>query len=462
MASPLLRASLYLCLLLAFHPSRGVPCHAAESPQKPNIVVIMADDFGYECIGANGGKSYKTPVLDKLAATGMRFDHCYVQPLCTPTRVQLMTGIYNIRNYTTFGQMDPREVTFANILKQSGYATCIAGKWQLGRDVDLPKKFGFDESCLWQHTRRPERYKNPGLEINGVERDWSNGEYGPDLVNDYALDFMSRKKDSPFFLYYPMMLTHAPYTATPESSDYADRQQTPKKTKRKEAAAQSDSNATSYRHFADMVAYTDKLVGKLLVRLDELGIRDNTLVIFLGDNGTGRGTPSQLGDREFIGGKGMTTHRGMHVPLIVSWPAKMRGVGRVSPDLVDSTDILPTICEAVGVSLPAGLKIDGRSFCAQLRGEPSQPRDWYYCWYAPYDVVVGEFAANHTHKLYRTGKFFDLTHDAEEQRPLNRESLTGDAATAAKQLQTVLDQFQNARPAELAKPNKKAKKAAID
>src|SRR6187549_2662943 len=104
--------------------------NAAESARKPNIIVIMADDLGYECIGANGSTSYKIPALDKLAATGMRFEHCNVQPLCTPTRVQLMTGIYNVRNYLTFGHMDPNCVTFGNILKQAGYTTCITGKWQ--------------------------------------------------------------------------------------------------------------------------------------------------------------------------------------------------------------------------------------------------------------------------------------------------------------------------------------------
>lgn len=135
----------------------------------PNVILILADDLGYETIGANGGTSYQTPVLDKLAATGVRFEHCYVQPLCTPTRMQLMTGIYNVRNYVTFGQMDPQSVTFGNLFKRAGYATCITGKWQLGRELELPKKFGFDEHCLWQHTRRPPRYANPGLEINGRE-----------------------------------------------------------------------------------------------------------------------------------------------------------------------------------------------------------------------------------------------------------------------------------------------------
>src|SRR5262245_54374752 len=154
----------------------GTPAPGAT---RPNVILIMGDDLGYETIGANGGTSYQTPHLDRLATTGVRFEHCYVQPLCTPTRVQLMTGAYNVRNYTTFGEMTPNLVTFGNLFHDAGYVTGMMGKWQLGRVVDLPKKFGFDEYCLWQHTRRPPRYANPGLEYNGVERDFTNGEYGP-------------------------------------------------------------------------------------------------------------------------------------------------------------------------------------------------------------------------------------------------------------------------------------------
>ena len=114
----------------------------------------------------------------------MRFEHCHVQPLCTPTRAQLMTGLYNVRNYGHFGALDPQATTFAHLLKKAGYATGIAGKWQLGGGFDGPKKFGFDEYCLWQLTRRPPRYANPGLEINGKEVDFKKGEYGPDVVNE--------------------------------------------------------------------------------------------------------------------------------------------------------------------------------------------------------------------------------------------------------------------------------------
>lgn len=415
---------------------------AAEPPRKPNLILIMADDLGYECIGANGGTSYRTPVLDQLAATGMRFEQCHVQPLCTPTRVQLMTGISNARNYLDFGHMDPQCVTFANVLKQAGYATGITGKWQLGADPGLPKKFGFDEHCLWQHTRRPPRYANAGLEINGEAKDYTNGEYGPDLVNDYALDFITRKKEAPFFLYYPMMLTHDPYQATPESADWDPKRM-------------GEKGGRTEAHFGDMVTYMDKLIGKLVARLDALGLRENTLLIFLGDNGTGKGTKSMMGDKVVIGGKGTLTHLGTHVPLIVNLPGYVPS-GKVCPDLVDSTDFLPTLCEAAGVSLPDGLKIDGRSFWPQLKGEKGNPREWRYCWYGPRETFEGEFAANHGFKLYGDGRFYDLRHDLEEGKPLALSQLDGDAAVAAKMLQGALDQFKNARPAHLEKPAGKA------
>ena len=426
----------------------GCTGYAAIQPAKPNIIVLLIDDMGYECIGANGCTSYKTPVIDKLAATGVRFDSCYAQPVCTPTRVQMMTGIYNVRNYTDFGEMDPTCVTFANLLKQTGYATCISGKWQLGTDAALPKTFGFDEYCLWQHTRagaenKTSRYLNPGLEINGIVKDFTNKEYGPDIVSDYALDFIQRKKGQPFFLYYTMMLTHAPFQATPDSPDYG------KRGSAKNAVRPDGIN----QHFSDMVAYTDKLTGKLIAKLDELGLRDNTLLIILGDNGTQRGTLTMMGDRKFIGGKGLPTDAGMHVPLVVSWPGKA-AAGKVSRDLVDTTDFLPTVCEAAGVPVPAELKIDGRSFLPQVRGEKGNPRAWYYSWYAPQkeDGIIAVFAATQDFKLSRTGDFYDLRKDIEEKNPLRVSSLESEAAAAAKLLQGALDQYKDARPAAIALP----------
>ncbi len=414
--------------------------HASAAERKPNLILIMADDLGYETITANGGESYQTPHLDKLAAGGMRFEQCHVQPLCTPTRVQLMTGMSNARNYTHFGHLDPAQTTFANLLKAADYATCIVGKWQLGRDFALPGKFGFDEYCLWQLTRRPDRYKNPGLEVNGKEMDYTQGEYGPDIVNDYALDFIARKKSEAFFLYYPMMLTHNPYDPTPDSPGYAG------------GKVKVAKKGEGKGHFADMVTYMDKLIGKLIAKLDETGTRDNTLILFLGDNGTGAGTPSRFKGMDVKGGKGSTNTWGTHVPLIASWPGKIAG-GKVISDLVCSTDFLPTLCEAGGATTPPELKIDGRSFLPQLRGEKGNPRDWLYCWYnkSGGPKASAEFAHDARFKLYSDGRLIDVQADDKEKQPLPAETLSAEAMAARAKLQGALDQFKNARPEEIAK-----------
>ena len=410
----------------------------AAAERKPNVILIMADDFGYEAVTANGGESYKTPHLDRLAATGMRFEHCHVQPLCTPTRVQLMTGIYNVRNYIEFGLLDPKATTFAHLLKQGGYATGICGKWQLGQGKNLPQHFGFDESYLWQHTRRPPRYANPGLEHNGVEKDFNNGEYGPKLVNDFALDFVARHRERPFFLYYPMILTHDPFQPTPESSDW-------------DPKTKSEEVQRNLKHFADMTAYMDKMVGRLMAKLDELGLRENTLVLFTGDNGTHPSVTSRFKGTDYQGGKGTSTARGTHVALIANWLSRVPA-GRVNTDLVSSVDFMPTICESAGVKVPSALQIDGRSFLPQLLGQKGQPRESMYLWYARDGggQATFEFAQSTTHKLYRDGKFYDLTKDRFEEKPLTVAKLSGAAAAEAKKLQAVLDQYAKSRPARLA------------
>lgn len=401
--------------------------------RRPNVVLVLIDDFGYECVTANGGESYQTPVMDKLAATGVRFEQCHVQPLCTPTRVELMTGQSNRRNYTHFGHLDPTQKTFGNIFKSAGYTTCITGKWQLSNGYPGPGHFGFDEYCLWQLVRRPGRYKNPGLEINGKPFDYGQGEYGPDIVSNYALDFITRQKDGPFFLYYPLMLTHAPYDATPDSPDYAD--------------AKSGGGKTNYRHFADMVAYTDKLIGKLVARLDELHLRENTVLLILGDNGTGRGTPSKFKGRDVLGGKGTTTMWGTHVMAVGNWPGHF-AAGKVSNDLIAPTDFLPTLCAAAGVAVPADLKLDGRSFLPQLRGERGQPHEWLYSWYNPSGgaTAKAEFAHDGTYKLYNDGRFFAEAKDDTEQSPVAESALTAEAKAAKAKLAGALQQFAGPRP----------------
>lgn len=417
----------------------------AASKRRPNVVLILADDFGYECVRANGGTSYQTPRLDRLSAEGVRFERCYAQPLCTPTRVQLLTGAYNVRNYTRFGEIDPELPTIAQLFARAGYATAAAGKWQLGRDKTLPRKLGFGESCLWQHTRRPPRYANPGLEYNGEPRDFDKGEYGPDLVSDFALDFIARHKDRPFFLYYPMLLTHGPFQPTPESKNW-------------DPTTRGEQAKNNRRNFADMVAYMDKLVGKLVDRLDALGLGENTLVVFVGDNGTGRGIASQFRGAEYRGGKGTPTAAGTHVPLIVRWPGVAKA-GVVCGDLIDTTDFLPTLCAAAAIDVPKDMPVDGRSFLPQLRGERGTPREWVYCWYSQGGGAKAqhEFAAGKRYKLYRDGKVFDTVADAAETTPVDVENLPVEGRYAVKQLEAALHKYANARPERFRTPARAAR-----
>ena len=430
----------------AWLPSRAWA--ASEQPaRKPNIVLIMADDLGYECIGANGGTSYKTPVLDRMAARGMRFEHCYSQPLCTPSRVKLMTGICNVRNYVRFGLLDKAQTTFAHLLKKAGYATCVVGKWQLSGGFDGPAHFGFDEYCLWQLNRRPGRYPNPGLEVNGKQVDYSNGEYGPDVATDYACDFMQRHRDRPFLVYYPMILTHCPFEPTPDSPDWDPK------------SKGSKTYKGDPKYFGDMVTYMDKLVGKFISKLEELGLRENTLIIFTGDNGTDKPVVSMMGKRKVAAGKGTMADAGTRVPFIAQWPGAIPE-GKVCRDIVDFSDMLPTLCECAGVAVPQKLAIDGRSFLPQLKGEKGQPREWIYCWYSRNGnaAQAKEFARTPRYKLYRTGKFHDISKDPLERKPLAAEGLGKEAAKARAMLEEALAHYKDARPASLKQAGKKRKK----
>jgi arylsulfatase A len=392
----------------------------------------MADDLGYECLGCYGSRSYRTSVLDGLATTGMRFDHCYSQPLCTPSRVKIMTGQYNFRNYGTFGILDPTQTTFAHVLKGAGYATCVVGKWQLFGSSDqngpvrgrgaYPSETGFDEHCLWQIDRRESRYRDPLIVENGRYRDDLKGKYGPDVFTDYAIDFIERQKGRPFLLYFPMALTHDPFVPTPDSPQWPQ--------------ARDKANK---KYFADMVTYMDKLVGRIVGKLDDLGLRENTLVLFTGDNGTHRSVESRLGDKTVRGAKGRTTDAGTHVPLVANWPGTMPA-GRACDDLIDFTDFLPTLAEAAGARIPRRLHLDGRSFLPQLHGQDGNPRQWVFCHYfRDAGDPVQCYVRDRRWKLYTNGNLYDIPVDPLEEYPIAFGAGDMEAAAARQKLQTVLD-----------------------
>ncbi len=414
----------------------------AMAQGKPNIILIMADDVGWEAFGCYGAEDYQTPNIDALAAKGVRFEHCYSTPICTPSRVQIMTGQYSFRNYTHFGYLNPENKTFGHLMQDAGYKTAIAGKWQLnglynnlpGHDDNTrPNKAGFDEYCLWQLTQvagKGERFWSPLLEHNGkvLSAKENVGGYGPDILCDFICDFMERNKEEPFFAYYPMVLVHDPFVPTPDTIGDAPRTQ-----------AANKRNKNKKANFQAMVNYMDKLVGRIVAKTEALGIAENTIIIFTADNGTHPSITSQWNGLPIKGGKGGLKDMGTHVPLVAYWKNHSPN-GKVLGDLVDFTDLYPTLAEAAGIELGKNDPIDGTSFLPQLCGEKGNPRDWVLCHYQPYwNKQPGQFARTEKYKLYRDGRFYTPVSDLKEENDLADRVKGEHGATEYRKLGMVLE-----------------------
>ncbi len=399
---------------------------AQQGRRRPNIIFFLVDDMGRDWVSCYGA-AHRTPNIDRFAGQGVRFQTAWSSPICTPTRVQLLTGKYPFRTGWTDHHDVPRwggkgfdwdrEVTFARLLRDAGYATGIAGKWQVNdfrKYPDALKRHGFDEHCMWTgfETGNPpsaKRYWDAFLQTNG-ERKTHEGQYGPDVVSHFARGFIRRHKDRPFLLYHPEILTHGPNEPTPDNR----------------ASAPADAKGL----FAGMVTYMDKLFGKLLAEVDELGLANNTLIVFATDNGSPP-TTGTLNGAACPPGKGRITDLGSHVPFVVRapWLAKPA----VSGDLVDFSDVFPTVTELAGVAAPKGL--DGRSFMGSLTGAGREKRSWIY----------SQRGANRTvrdkrFKLNSDGSFYDLAADPFEKNDL-RASTDSTVAQASARLSSVLKSF---------------------
>lgn len=382
---------------------------------RPNIILIMADDMGYECLGVNGATDYQTPTLDRLSKTGIRFTNAYSQPLCTPTRVKIMTGKHNYRNYEHFGYLNPNEKTIGNLMKEAGYYTCISGKWQLNGlnrnnpgndDINRPHHFGFDEYCLWQlHKRKPEgeRYANPLIYTNGQKVEGAEDGYGPDVFVDFICEFMEKHQKEPFFIYYPMALVHDPFVPTPDSPEWSQKE---------------NRYADDNRYFADMMAYTDKVIAKIEHKLIDLGLEDKSILIFTGDNGTNVKITTNTIHGPYPGGKGLTTQRGIHVPFFVSWPGRLPATGDFN-GLLDFSDIYPTLAEIAGVDI-SNETIDGVSFMPVLKGDFSGTKESILMHYNPMwgGRIKNRFVFNDTYKLYVDDRFYNHRTDIDETSPI--------------------------------------------
>lgn len=415
---------------------------------RPNVVIVLADDLGMEALGCSGGRRFladrnrvlgdvKTPNLDTMAAQGMRFTSCFATPVCSPSRAELLTGKYNFRSgfHDIMGRNGAsRELdaashpTIAMRLKEAGYVTAVAGKWHIGPaggDKAVPKSAdldtsaahvracGFDRQCMFggAHLRD---YGDP-----------AEGTYTPDILQEWVYRFLESRKGQPepFFLYYASPLPHFPYWPTPLNPDGP--------------RGSSDKKGEMYGDMANfpyLVEYLDKQVGELLAKLDELGMGENTLVIFAGDNGTPNWMITEMSDGRTISwGKGKMTDTGSWVPMLARWPGAIAS-GSVYDGLTDFTDILPTILELAGRDAPEG--IDGLSFAAQLHGRAEHHRDWIHSLYE-----TRYFARDTQWKLTENGELYDVSDSPYQEKPVARESETEETAAARMRLQAVLDRL---------------------
>lgn len=395
----------------------------ARTQGPPNVVLILADDFGVEGVNAYGGE-YFTPNIDRLAAEGLRIDNAHATPLCSPSRVRLMTGMESARNYEAFGYMAPGTRTFGNLMKDAGYTTGMVGKWQLmgngfdGRKGISPEAAGFDESYLWQLQAlapKGSRYWGPTRATNGKSKINEEG-FGPDYDSRYALDFISRNKDKPFFLYYSMVLTHDPFVPTPDSMTAAG----PK------------------GRFAGMVTYMDRMVGDVMARLKAEGLDKNTVVIFTGDNGTSRQITTMRSGHPIQGGKGTPTVNGTHVPMIVWAPGRV-SQGGVSDALVDFSDVVPTLADIAGAPAKAG-KVDGVSQWPVFTGKAATARTSIFMHYAPvWQFEPARFVFDAHWKLYGDGRFVAIDPVAGTETEVPAAARKGEAARRYADLRRQLD-----------------------
>jgi arylsulfatase A-like enzyme len=408
--------ALLLCLITA----------TASAADRPNIILIMVDDMGRDWVSCYGAK-HQTPNIDRLAKQGVRYETAWCTPIGTPTRVTLLTGQYPFRHGWTQQYDVPRwggdglswtkSTTFARALRYSGYVTAIGGKWQvnhLGKQPDALKHHGFDEHCVWTGVEagRPEteqRYWDGHVITNGRRAMVS---YGPDTINSFLIDFIRRKREKPFLVYYPMLLTHGPHTTTPQNKENAP--------EGKEAL------------YAGNVTYLDQLVGKLIDAVDKAGLGNNTLVVF---------TAGNLNGKPFEKGKGREADRGAHVPFVVRAPFLTSG-GRVSRDLIDFTDLYPTFLELAKTPPPKGLMLDGRSFVPSLRGseDPFEKRNWIFS-------QIGDFRMirDWQHIVDSKGNFHDITKDPLQQTKVS--PLDKIAPGRRQRLEMILKRFPENAPA---------------
>jgi len=419
---------------------------AKRAANMPNIVLIVSDDQGYHDLCCYGSDEVKTPNLDRLAADGVRLTNFYVTwPACTPSRGSLLTGRYPQRNGTydmfrndlvdydhlyskeeyavsweMLGGMDTREVLIPRMLRQAGYVSGIFGKWDLGQlHRFLPLQRGFDEFYgftntgidYWTH----ERYGVPSMRRGNTPTTEDKGTYATDMFRREALRFITKHKERPFFCYVPFNAPHGasnlqrPRPGTQAPLEYIRKhygQYDPK---------DADSRRAKRMRYMAAITYMDEAIGQILKVLTEQGLQDNTIVIFLSDNG---GSGGAADNGPLRAGKGSLFEGGIRVPCIVRWPGVIPA-GTVCEEFLTSMELFPTLCSAAGVRPPEGVILDGFDMTAILAGKQKSPRKEMF-WQAKADKAarVGNY------KWVESSRglgLFDLASDISEQHDLSKE-----------------------------------------
>ncbi len=386
----------------------SILCHSSSpvhADERPNVILIVADDIGCDWVSCYGAE-HRTPNVDRLAREGVRYETAWCTPSSMPSQVTLLTGQYPFRHGWTgdhnVAQQGAKELssdkftTLARALSASGYVAVVGGQWQVNRlpeQSNALKKHGFDEHCVYTNFKS-QKLKNQAQ--NSSSQIMTNGRLssfpnGPQTINSFLIDFITRPRAQPFLVYYPMILT-GPATASPRSDSNA-----------------SGTLADDALRFAEAVTHMDQLVGELIDAVDKAGLRQNTLILFTSDNGSA--VAGSFDGKPFEAGKGSKSDSGAHVPFIVRAPFLTEG-GRVSRDLIDATDLYPTSLELAQVDPLRDRELDGRSFLPSLRGseDPFEKRNWIYS-------QLGEFRMirDWQHILDSDGNFHDLTKDPLQQ-----------------------------------------------
>jgi len=338
--------------------------------------------------------------------------------LCGPSRALILTGRYGFRtgsvNQDMTANIKPSvENMMPAILKKVGYTSSMIGKW--GQLPLGPAEFGFDDYLRYfgSGVYVAKNDKKEKYVVNGTETLLKKDEYMPDLMHDHMVDFLSKHKKDPFYLYYSLTHVHGEIIATPDTKP----------------------GTTDYKElYADNISYMDKLVGKLLHTLDSLKLRENTLIVFFGDNGTAgqAATIGRVNGQKLSGKKGTMQECGSLVPMIVNWPGVIKKPG-VSSSLIDAADFVPTFAEIAGAPLPTTNILDGQSFAYQLKGSKGTSRDWIFTglgndWYVR--------SANW--KLMKSGDLYDM-----RKAPFEEKLVVLDEKTSLEKqkLQLILDKL---------------------